>query len=441
MELSNVEAGRARTHRIVIVTALLGCVGGIVALGLRRWQRMVPNLSEVRALARVGKFGEAQDRLRPYLRARPGDSEAHLLMAELATEPPSPTPDEALEHLRAVRPTSPEQAAVVKFYEGKAQYQRARYDLAEDCWREALQLDPLVAGAGWALMDLIDKEGRVEEAHRLGMHLHEIEPDPVDRVRILLELSRMDIEKVAPGSQVQLFEPLVRSGTKSLPLALVVGLALVRENRVDEGLELLRNARRRDPDSPEVWDAWLTGLYEASEFDLFRDGLARLPRKLAKEPRFAKHQGYLAQNDRDWSRAVQLYRRALEFDPSDQAILYRLWFVTRRTGDAKEIAQIDEKYRTYRETYRQLRGTTLELGSTARPSDPSSEEFGKKRGVYYEAVLLPGLGTRPNPDLYHRLADLRERMGRRDEARAWHRLVLRDNPRDSVSLAALKRLD
>jgi hypothetical protein len=31
-------------------------------------------------------------------------------------------------------------------------------------------------------------------------------------------------------------------------------------------------------------------------------------------------------------------------------------------------------------------------------------------------------------------------MGRPDEARAWHRLVLRDDPSDPISLAALDRL-
>ena len=46
----------------------------------------------------------------------------------------------------------------------------------------------------------------------------------------------------------------------------------------------------------------------------------------------------------------------------------------------------------------------------------------------------------PHTDLYHRLADLREKLGRFDEARAWHRLVLRDVPDDALSLAALERL-
>ena len=49
---------------------------------------------------------------------------------------------------------------MIKFLEGKAHYQQGRYDLAEDCWTEALRLDPIVPEAGWALVDLLDKEGR-----------------------------------------------------------------------------------------------------------------------------------------------------------------------------------------------------------------------------------------------------------------------------------------
>ena len=62
------------------------------------------------------------------------------------------------------------------------------------------------------------------------------------------------------------------------------------------------------------------------------------------------------------------------------------------------------------------------------------------RGVYYEVVEVKTLGLKPHPELYQRLADLREKMARFDEARAWHRLVLRDFPDNAVSLAALKRL-
>ena len=60
--------------------------------------------------------------------------------------------------------------------------------------------------------------------------------------------------------------------------------------------------------------------------------------------------------------------------------------------------------------------------------------------LYKEANAVKDLGVTPHPELCHRLADLRERMGRPDEALAWHRLVIRDLPTDPVSRNAIKRL-
>ena len=90
---------------------------------------------------------------------------------------------------------------------------------------------------------------------------------------------------------------------------------------------------------------------------------------------------------------------------------------------------------------------------TSRCADPSTngsslarlptfprEDFTRQRGAYYETLAIKTLGLKPHPELYQRLADLREKMGRFDEARAWHRLVLRDSPDNALSLAALERL-
>jgi hypothetical protein len=54
---------------------------------------------------------------------------------------------------------------------------------------------------------------------------------------------------------------------------------------------------------------------------------------------------------------------------------------------------------------------------------------------------VKALGVAPHPELYQRIADLRERLGLADEAMAWHRLVLRDRPDDPISRAAVARLE
>src|SRR5262249_17433930 len=62
------------------------------------------------------------------------------------------------------------------------------------------------------------------------------------------------------------------------------------------------------------------------------------------------------------------------------------------------------------------------------------------RPLYEEANAIKTVGVEPHPDLYRRLADLRERMGLRDEARAWHRLALDEQPDDPGRRAGFGRL-
>jgi len=430
---------RPRQWILIVVTAVL-FGGPIATLGI--WRALGPTLSlnEVRALARARQFDQAQALLSRYLRAHPKNARAHLLMAEITTEPTHAQPEIALDHLGKIRPDTSKQAALVKFFEGKARYQQGRYDLAETCWAEALRLDPIVPEAGWALVDLLDKEGRTEEAHRLGMRLHQVEPDPRDRVRILLEMSRIDLETPDPLSQVQLFEPLVKEHPGNFPLSVTLGLALTRANRSEEGLQVLHDALSRHPDSPEAWDAWLTGLYQASEAEKLAQEFDHLPKELAGDPRFAKHEGMISQFARDWPRAVRADLRAFAFEPFNWGVCYRLRFVLRQAGNTAEFERIDRIYETYKIAYKQMRGSYYERFEPGETSNFPAEDFTQHRGAYYETLATKTLGLKPHPELYQRLADLREKMGRLDEARAWHRLVLRDSPDDALSLAALERL-
>ena len=425
---------------ILVAAMLMITVGGIAMLGI--WCSLVrpPTLDAVRALAREQRFGQAQALLDRYLRAYPANARAQLLMAEITTESTNSHPDVALLHLRTIRPDSTKQAALVQLFKGKAYYHLGRYDQAEMSWKESMQLDPIVPESGWALVDLLDKEGRAEEAHRLGMRIHEIETDPQDRVRILLEMSRLDIETPDPLSQVELFEPLVKQNPDHLPLNLMLGQALIRVNRSDDGLKLLEDTLRHHPRSPETWDAWLNGLYYASEADKMAREFAQIPQDLASDLRFAKHQGMIAQIMQDWPLAVQAYDRAFAFEPFNWGVCYRLRFVLRQAGKTAEYERINRLYETYKTAYQEMRGSYFEKSEPKKPAEVPGEDFNKQRGAYYDTLSIKSLGLTPHPKLYQRLGDLREKMGRFDEARAWHRLVLRDSPDDVLSLAALERL-
>ena len=90
-------------------------------------------------MARAGQFGRSQAILERYLEESPRDDRAHLLLVQVTTEQTNAHPDVALAHVGAIKPDSASKAALLRFLEGKAQYQRRRYDLAETCWTEALR--------------------------------------------------------------------------------------------------------------------------------------------------------------------------------------------------------------------------------------------------------------------------------------------------------------
>ena len=406
---------RRRVPIWLILTSMLFLLA-MGALVFWHSRQMPPALDEICGLARQHQYAQAQELMVRYLRAFPGDNRAHLLMAQFAMDRPDPQPQRALEHLGQIHGASMKETAVVRFSEGKAHYQEKRYDLAEACWKQALELDPVVPEAGWALLDLLDFEGRVEEAHQLGMHLYETEPDPRDRIRLLLEMTRLDIDKIAPGSQVQVFKPAWEANPENLPLAITVGLALVHDSRSAEGIEVLHDALQHHPDSADAWDSWLTGLDDGFQPEQLRQEYARLPRALVTDPRFAKHEGTVAQGLQDWPRAIAAFRRACAFEPFNGVVLYRFRMALRAGGEMPEFNQIDRALTTYQNAYKQM------------------------RSVHTEALAIRTLGMEPHTDLYHRLATLREQVGRFDEARAWHHLVLRDVPDDALSLAALVRL-
>jgi tetratricopeptide (TPR) repeat protein len=387
-----------------------------------------PTLAEVITLAKSRRFDEAQALALAYLGDHPDSHEAHVLMAQLALDrpeappPPGQRPDPkpalaAVGHLERIVPGNDRVlAALVELYRGKAEYRLGRMDDAEASWNKALRLNPTVPEAGWCLLELDYLQGRPDDARRLALRLHAVEPDPRDRVQFLLELLRQDAQPLAPGFVVQWFEPVVRQNPADHHAGIALGLALVRVGRVDEGLALLRRAVRGRPGDPDAWDAWLAGLDEAGQIEAMARALTRLPAPLASLPRFAGHKARVAQEQSDWKAAAREYRRAARDAPHDRRLEYRLCRALRNAGEADEADRLERRHRRH---------------VAART---------EVRSLYEQANADKSLGVTPHPDLYQRLADLRERMALPEEALAWHRLVLRDSPDNPPSLAATERL-
>jgi tetratricopeptide (TPR) repeat protein len=380
----------------------------------------------LQALVRVGRLDQAEELLDQHLRRVPDDSDAHLQMAELllAGLDRNSTLDaestgraqRALEHLEHVRPAGPPQRALALVYRGKALYALRRWREFEQCMTEALRLDPRVPEAGWGLLDLYYTQGREREAHRLAMKLFEVEPDPHDRVQLLLELIRQDSRPPAPASLVALFEPAVRNDPEDLRSIVALGLAYIHNSEDDRGVDLLRRALDRHPNDPVAWEGLLAGLDEANRPEELPKVVSRLPKALADDPRFLRFRAKAEQQEGDAKAAIRDYRRALEYDPNDPNVAFRLGRALRLAGETAEAERWDRFSAAYKEGMK-----------AARP-------------LYEEANTDTTLGAAPHPDLYRRLGEHRESVGHYDEARAWYGLALKDRPGDPTITAALERV-
>ena len=230
-----------------------------------------------------------------------------------------------------------------------------------------------------------------------------------------MELLRHDARPPAPGSLVKLFEPVVRDHPGEFHSAMALGLAYTRAGEVEKGIDELRRVVKTHPDRVEAWDCLLTCLDESGQVDAMEDELDRLPAGIAGSPRLLKHRARAAQGSR-WKEAVELYRQAQSAEPYNRVVEYRLSRALRHVDQAAEADRIEARLRR---------------------RDVAIQEL---RPLYDQATETRNLRARAHFELFQKIAETRERMQLLDEARAWHKLVLLDQPGNAASLAALSRL-
>lgn len=401
--------------RLALGAAGLAAVAAL-ARPVARLLEPSPTVTAALRQLREGRGDRAEATLGRVLAGRPGDRDAALLLARLWVERPGPRPEGALGLLKGVRPRDPRARASVLVLEGKAYSLAYRYREAEADWREALRLDPMTAEACWLLIQQYDLQGRSAEARRLAIRSAAVEPDPHDRARLLLEPAREDVERLAAAGLITRLAPVVRRDPGDRRSGLAYGRALVKEGRTAEGLALLRRLAAGDPLDPDGWDALLGGLADGGEVDALAAELAGVPAAVAAGPRLALYRGLTAQARQDAAAATAAFGEAVAARPHDPKLLHRL-------ARALRLARRDDEAR-----------------EVERREADANDALRELKEVYSQIAGVPTFGLSPEPLIDQRLAALRERLGHPDEALAWHRQVLRDDPQNSQSLEAVARL-
>jgi tetratricopeptide (TPR) repeat protein len=418
-----------RPRLSVEVVAVLAIVA-VAALAAWFAFAPAPELGLALRLAEGGRYSEAEPRLAEYLAYDPSNVRAGLALADVLLNLDPPKPAEAIERLDAIRGASPQQSAFALMLRGKAHRAQGRPGKAEAEWKEALAQDPLVAQAGWLLLDLYYSEGRTDDARRLALRLHRSEPDPRDRVRLLLEPIRPDAEPLAASGLIAALRPVVKEYPDDLFPALAYYRALAKDGTgTDEAMTGLRRLTAAHPEESACWEGLLSAMASLGDLDGVESTLAKLPPGIASQRWLTRYRGQVAEFHQDYAGAIRNYTESLADSPGDLELLYRLSKANRFAGREDEAKSVKLREADVKEAQDELRGIKEGERQQGRP------------GLFEDAMNRPSLGRVPDPALYQQLAAIRERMGHPDEALAWHKLVLRDAPDDTVSREAAARLE
>ena len=215
---------------------------------------------------------------------------------------------------------------------------------------------------------------------------------------------------------MNIFEPVVRHQPGEFRSALALGLAMTRASRIDAGIDQLRRVVQSHPGSVEAWDCLLTGLDESGQVDILEEEIERLPSAVSESARLSKHRARVAQG----RQPIEGGRQPLPPGPYGRA---------RQPG--RRVPAQPAPCATWVSPTRPI-GSSSASGAGMSPS--------RNCPLYEQAAATPDLGIRPHAELYQRIAAVRERMELPEEAGAWHRLVLDNDPNNEVSRAALARL-
>ena len=381
----------------------IALAGLLVLAGGSAWWAVWPRPTLEGAAARIasGRFRAAEAQLDAYLAAYPGDEAARPLLARLLVERPDRDPEEALRLIDGLDPADPHRAAEVRAIDGEAHFWAGRYDRAEPAWLEALRLDPKIPEVGWKLLNIYAIQGRDDDSRSLALRLFAVEPDPRDRVQLLLQLIRRDAIPNEPGSIVHELEPIVRANPADLRSSTALGLAMIRSGRAEEGLALLRRNAMCHANNVAVWLAFFDALMSTGALEELTLALEGLPGPMAGLPGFDEARGWIATQNRDLNGAIQAYRRALDARPSDATLAYRLKTVLRQADRTVELAELGSKF-----------------DAIARFPEVA-------RTAFERLNERPDLGLTSQPEEFGRLARALEQVGRQPEAAAWTLLAAR----------------
>lgn len=191
--------------------------------------------------------------------------------------------------------------------------QLGRFEEAEKEYETALRLSPGNSGIELNLALAYYKSGRIPDAAKL---LTEILPGAGGNQQIVLLAADCYLRMGENNKVIDLFQPLREKNKNDLGIAYVLGMALIRDNRIQEG-QVVLDRILRDGNSAEAHFLLGSQMFAAGDFPgavkEFRAAVERNP----DLPALQSYYGQALLNTGDPDAAAAAFRKELVRDPMD----------------------------------------------------------------------------------------------------------------------------
>jgi len=252
-------------------------------------------------LQQAGDYAAAADAYRAFLKLRPGEAGAHSNLG----------------------------AVLVKL--GRYDEAIVEYQTAETL----LSGDPRI---GLNLALAYEKSGRLPEAAAKLEAVHSAAPQ---EKQVTMLLADCNLQMGENDRVIELLQPLEQEDPADLATAYMLGTALIRKQRIEEG-QVLLDRILRNGDSPEARFLLGTRLYESGDYPAAVKELAGAVELNPKLPQLQSFYGLALLNTGDPDAAAAAFRRELAENPNDYAsnlALGQILTVAKQFGDAIPLLQ------------------------------------------------------------------------------------------------------
>lgn len=165
-----------------------------------------------------------------------------------------------------------------------------------------------------------------------------------------------------------------------------------------------------------MWEAWLECLYQMANFAELEEAVRDLPAAADESADCWKFRAIAAEHREDWERAIEAAQRAVELDPYEPEHYYRLGNEFIRSGNKQEGQKYLTRSQQVAEAQKNLSDAFLEYQKHYKPEQ------------------------QPPASVSHQVGQAYEKLGNQEEAAAWYRAALAENPAHTPSITALMRL-